>query len=178
MMELQIAIANTKEWLAAFYHSGFFLLIRILLGIYTAVLFVDIVLILIQRGVGANLREFTTGMDVPLELTKRKKGTRTKWLEIRKRLESGNENEYKVAVIEADQFIGDIIGRMGYSGDNFGEILENIHEGQIENVEGMRMAHETRNKIIHDERFILTLEEAREALGQFEEFLKSYQVID
>ena len=178
MLELQIFLANIYAGVLKFYHSGFFLTIKILLGIYAAVLFVDIILLLVQRGVSGNLRETLTGMDVPVALTRKRAKTRKRWEEIKQKLAIGSPTDYKIAVIEADDFIGELIAGMGYAGSNFGERLDNVPEGQIANIEGMKEAHRTRNRIIHDERFILDKEAAIEVLAQYEEFLKSFQVID
>ncbi len=161
-----------------FYHSGFFLTVKIILGIYTLVLFIDIVLLLIQRGVAGNIREGFYGMDVPRAIIDKKKKTRKEWEVIRRKLESANPVDYKVALIEADDFIDEIVKGMGYKGDNFGERLEKIPEEHIVNVAGMQQAHQVRNKIIHDDNFVLSQSDALGVLSQYEEFLRSFQVID
>lgn len=177
-MDAQILFVNLYLGIIKFYHSGFFLTVKIIAWIYTTVLFVDIILLLIQRGVSGNLRETLTGMNVPVALTSKRKKTRKRWQEIKVKLATGNENDRKIAVIEADDFIGALVAGMDYAGNNFGERLDNIPEGQVANIEGMKEAHSVRNRIIHDERFVLSKEEAEGVLAQYEEFLKSFQVID
>jgi hypothetical protein len=161
-----------------FYHSGFFLTIKIILGIYTLVLFIDIILLLIQRGVAGNIREGIYGMDVPRAILDKKEKTREDWEGIKKKLASANPVDYKVALIEADDFIGEIVKGLGYAGDNFGERLDNIPEDHVMNVAGMRQAHQVRNKIIHDDNFVLSQNDALGVLSQYEEFLRGFQVID
>lgn len=177
-MDVQILINNFYHGLTNFYHSGFFLTVKIILGIYATVLFVDIVLLLIQRGLSGNVRETLTGMNVPVALTSKKSKTKKRWEEIRQKMAAGTQNGYKIAVIEADDFIGELVAGLGYAGSNFGERLANVPEGQIANIEGMREAHSVRNRIIHDDKFVLSKEEAEGVLTQYEEFLKSFQVID
>lgn len=177
-MDAQILLTNFYAGIIKFYNSGFFVTVKILLGIYTAVLFIDLILLLVQRGVAGNIREGFTGMDVPIMLTKKKNKARKQWQEIRQKLASDNENEYKIAVIEADKFIGDLVAGLGYPGDNFGERLDNINEGQIANIEGLRQAHATRNRIVHDDDFVLEKQEVEGVISQYEEFLRSYQIID
>ncbi|MDO8240723.1 MAG: hypothetical protein Q7T51_01970 [Candidatus Moranbacteria bacterium] len=160
------------------YHSGALSVIKFLAGVYTIILFVDIILLLVQRGLSGNLRETVTGMNIPRELTTNKKKTRKTWQQIRQKIEVGNESDYKIAIIEADTFIDDLITRMGYKGDNFAERLDGIPDGQIENVEGMKEAHELRNRIIHDDSLELSKEDAEHALNHFEEFLRVYQIFD
>ncbi|MDP1883968.1 MAG: hypothetical protein Q8L10_01225 [Candidatus Moranbacteria bacterium] len=177
-MDLQSIIILLYTDIIRFYHSGLFLVLKILLGIYTLVLFIDIVLLLVQRGIRGNMREMFTGMDVPVEITSKKKKMKEKWGKIRRRLDSPNETEYKVAIIEADEIIDALVAGLGYAGKNFSERLDNIPDTQIANIEGMRQAHEVRNRIIHDDKFTLSREDADIALGQYEELLRHFQVID
>ncbi len=163
-------------WAKLFYASFTFSVIKIFLEIYAIVLIVNIILLLKQRGLGGDLRDTLLGMNIPPELVSRKGKLRAKWEKTRAKLKSKNESDYKVAIIEADNIIDDLIKRMGYAGENFGERLGNITPGQIENIEDLKKAHEIRNRIIHDERFVLTKEEAKKTLGYFEEFLKFFMV--
>ena len=59
-----------------------------------------------------------------------------------------------------------------------GERLDGINPGQIENIDDLRKAHETRNRIIHDEKLVLTREEAEKTIGYFEDFLRYFEVLE
>lgn len=154
------------------------MVIKILLGLYLALLFANIVLLLFQRGLSENYRRGTLGMDFPVELTRKKNKTKKKWEEIKNLLKSGNQSLYKVAIIEGDNLIDEYIRKMGYEGSTIGERLENIPPGQIENIEELKEAHKVRNRIIHEENFQLTKVEAEEALLKYEHFLDDYNVLD
>ncbi|NTU67177.1 MAG: hypothetical protein HGB08_04640 [Candidatus Moranbacteria bacterium] len=154
-----------------------FSLIKFILGIYAIVLLVDIVLMLIQRGVVNDFRETLYGMNIPDEFIKKDSQFKKKWDGIKARISSGNESEYKVAIIEADNIIDDIITRMGYKGENLGEKLDGINPGQIENIEQLKEAHGMRNRIIHDESLSVSKDETEEIIGHFEEFLAYHQAI-
>jgi hypothetical protein len=177
-MDLQTLSLLLYKDILGLYHSGLFLTIKILLEIYTVVLLLDIILLLFQRGLSGNVREMFTGMDVPLGITTGKKKLQKKWNDIRQKLESQNEADYKVAVIEADDVINDLVAGLGYKGENFGERLGNIPDAQVVNIEGMKQAHEVRNRIIHDDNFQLSREDAEIALGHFEELLRDFQVLN
>lgn len=166
------------ELLKNFYHSGFFLAVKIFLGLYSILLFVDIVLLLFQRGLSENYRRGTLGMDFPLELTKKRSKTRKRWEEIKNLLKRGNESLYKVAVIEGDNLIDEYIRKMGYGGSTAGDRLENVLPGQIENVEDLKEAHKVRNRVIHEEDFQLTKSQAEEVLAKYEQFLRDHDVLD
>jgi len=156
-----------------------FFVIKVLLGIYVVVLLADIILLLIQRGLKGVFREgFTIGMNVPPGLTTKKKKTKFRWEAIKKRLESQEEKEFKVAIIEADEMVGELVGGMGYQGENLGEIFKSVPEAQVESMAKVKKAHEIKNRIVHDENFPVSLELARETLGYFEEFLDEFEVFD
>jgi ABC-type lipoprotein release transport system permease subunit len=165
-------------WIVEIYNSFFFSVVKFILAIYAIVIFVNIVLLLIQRGLSGDIKDTIYGMNLPAELVSKKKVLREKWKRIRGKLEIDNESAWKVAIIEADNLIDDLLKRMGYAGENFGERLAGINPGQIENVEDLKKAHETRNRIIHEENFKLEKEQAEEVLGYYEDFLKYFEVLD
>ena len=158
--------------------SATYFVFKVLFGFYALVLLVDIVLLLVQRAASGDLRETKLGMDIPPELVTKKNKLLKKWSKVRERMKSDNESEYKVAIIEADNIIDDLIARMKYKGANMGERLDGINPGQIENIDDLRKAHETRNRIIHDEKLVLTREVAEKTIGYFEDFLRYFEVVE
>jgi hypothetical protein len=162
----------------AFYTSLTFSALKLFLEIWVIVVFIDLVLMLKQRGLGGDIRDTLVGMNIPPELAHKKNKLRAKWAKVKIKLKSKNESDHKVAIIEADKIVDDLIARMNYKGENMGERLDNITPGQIENIEDLRYAHGVRNRIIHDESFVLTKEEAEKTFGYFEDFLRFFMVFD
>ena len=89
------------------------------------------------------------------------------WAKIEKRLDSGDESEYKLAVIEADDIFGEILKRLGISGKTLSERLLNITPTIIPNLDDVISAHQTRDSIVHDPNFKLSLNEAQKILEVF-----------
>ncbi len=170
-------ISEFYFWGNLFFSSLTFSLIKGFLEIYTLVLVADMILLIKQRGFSGDLRDTVLGMNVPPELITQKSKLQIKWNKIKERLKSEDQSDYKVAIIEGDNIIDDLIARMGYKGENFGERLDNINPGQIENIESLRFAHNVRNQIIHNENFVLTKDDAYKVLDCFEEFLRYFQVL-
>ncbi|MEI7425936.1 MAG: hypothetical protein WCK16_03370 [Candidatus Moraniibacteriota bacterium] len=171
-------LTETINIAKAFYTSLTFSVIKLFLEIYVIVMLINIILLLKQRGLGADMRDTLVGMNIPPELAYKKNKLKAKWLKVKAKLKSENESDYKVAIIEADKIIEDLIARMNYAGENMSERLDNITPGQIENIEDLRKAHEVRNRIIHDDSFILTKEEAEKTFDYYEDFLKFFMVFD
>ena len=113
-------------------------------------------------------------------LTYRPHGVRKivkQWARIRERLATGMESEAKLAVIEADSMLDDILKRMGYGGETLGERLKNLTAVTMPNIEEVWEAHKTRNNIVHDPDYRLSLDEARKAISIYEKALSDLQAL-
>ena len=100
-----------------------------------------------------------------------------KWIKISKRLESGKESEYKLAVIEADDLLNDVLKNMGYKGETIKEKLDQIEESVLPNIEEVRQAHQVRNDIVYDPDYQLTLEQAKKTLDIYERTFRDLELI-
>jgi hypothetical protein len=93
------------------------------------------------------------------------------WQKTRVRLETGLESEYKLAVIEADSTLDEILKKMGYVGETMGERMEKINVAVLPNIEDVWAAHKIRNNIVHDPDFRLSLDETKRAISIYEKAL-------
>ncbi len=157
------------------YYSPFFTVVKFFLVIYITVLLVDIILILVLRGVGADLRTAIKGMDMPADS---KTKALKKWQSIKNRLESDNISQYKAAILEADRIVDDILSKVGYKGNNLAERLEQVNPGQLENMERLKKAHKIRNRIIYEKDFSIDKKTAGETLEIYENLLKELDYIN
>jgi len=173
---MENAYFSIYNFLIAAYNSQALAFLKFLLGIYLIVIIVDIVLLTIARGIGANVRFLLYGTHIPAALTSGKKQTRKKWNDLRNFLSSDKESDWKIMIIKADEIIFDLIRKMGHSEKNMGEALENINENQINNIGKIKEAHEIRNRIIHEDDFRISKEEARELMEKYESFLIFFDV--
>jgi len=98
------------------------------------------------------------------------------WLKAKKRLDTGSESEYKLAVIEADSLLNDILEKMGFKGDNLEDRLKQATKVVLPGVEEACEAHKIRNNVVYDPDYKLTLEQAQKALGIYEKALQDLQV--
>jgi hypothetical protein len=101
-----------------------------------------------------------------------------KWDEIQKKIDSENSSDWKMAIIEADSLVDEIIKRVGYKGEDLGERLKNIEPSDFENLQNVWEAHKIRNKIAHEaDAFQITKEEAKETLEKYQKALKELRYI-
>lgn len=159
-----------------FYNSPFVLVIKILLGIYLAVVLIDIILLLILRDVPSHFRTGMKGMDIPLAS---KKKMRKQWAKVEGRLKTGDVSQMKVAIIEADAIAEEMLAGIGYKGNNMTERLEQVSPAHLDDhLEALKGAHEIRNKIVHEDDFMLDQRMAVAVVGVYENFLKYLEFLD
>lgn len=98
------------------------------------------------------------------------------WQKIMKKLETANESEYKLLVIEADEMLDDILEKAGFSGQTLDERLKKLSEGILSNIDEIQEAHKIRNRIIHDPDYRLDLDQTKKALTAYEQALYDLQM--
>lgn len=99
------------------------------------------------------------------------------WNKIKARLDTGLEAEYKLAVLEADSMMDDVLKRMGFAGSSLGERLDKLTAVSLPNLDEVRLAHQIRSDIVHDPDYKLSLGEAKKALAIFEKSLIDLQAL-
>jgi len=89
-----------------------------------------------------------------------KRRTLKAWKQIQKRLKTKKESQLKLAILEADQILNEILRMAGYPGKNLDERLEQINSAQLSNIEEIKQAHKLKNRIVSEPDFIITPNEA------------------
>lgn len=95
-------------------------------------------------------------------------GLTHRWKNVLKRLETANEEEYKLAVLETDSMLDQSLKRMGFAGDTLTDRLQIVSTGVISNLPEVRQANAIRNNIVQDPNYKLTLSEARRIVEIYE----------
>ena len=99
-----------------------------------------------------------------------------KWIKITKRLESNKESEYKLAIMEADNLLNDVLEKMGYKGETIKEKLEQLNEVVLPDIDEVRYAHQIRNDIVYDPDYQLTLDKAKKTLDIYEKAFRNLEL--
>jgi hypothetical protein len=117
-------------------------------------------------------KDFRRGAPVPLQ-----KKAQQKWNKIKKRLRSKKEANWKLAIIEGEEIVEDLLLKMGYKAKDLRSRLSLASEAQIPNLKDLLDASEVYEGILADPDYKLPLKKAEEVLNIFEEFLKYYQYL-
>lgn len=81
---------------------------------------------------------------------------------------SDNPTDWKLAIIEADIILDELLKEAGYGGISLGERLRSISPTQLESLDDAWQAHKVRNQIAHGGAdFILTQRLAQDTIKQY-----------
>ena len=90
------------------------------------------------------------------------------WEAILEHLHSASPSDWKLAILEADTMLDDMLRGMGYPGENMGERLKVIRKDDMQTLDLAWEAHKVRNRIAHEGmRYDLTQTEARHVVGLY-----------
>lgn len=92
-----------------------------------------------------------------------------KWKYILKLIEGATESEWRMAIIEADAMLEEVMFEKGYSGETLGDKLKSARGDAFSTLDNAWNAHEVRNKIAHEgSEFTVTQMEARRIIRLYE----------
>ncbi len=95
------------------------------------------------------------------------------WEVIQNHLASENPAEWKLAVLEADEMLDEVLARSGYQGETLGEKLKAINPQELKSYQDAWNAHKVRNQIAHEGTTMdFSHKVARDAIHQYENVFK------
>ena len=100
-----------------------------------------------------------------------------KWKEINRKVNSSVELDYREAVTEADEFLDKVLKTARFSGEELSDRLKMVRDNQLEFKEDIIWADDLKKKIVADENFKVSPEEAKRAVYIFERALKEMGVL-
>ncbi len=101
-----------------------------------------------------------------------------RWEVVENHINSTNPAQWRLAIIEADSLLDDMVKKMGYEGDGLGERLKAVEVSDFNSIQSAWEAHKVRNKIAHEgEGFELTHREAKRVIGLYEDVFKEFGYI-
>ena len=116
--------------------------------------------------------------DVVLKANMPKKNAQKAWKKAQTHFFAGDENDLKIAIMEADKILESALRHAGVRGSNLGEKLKNLKPDQVPNLDELWQAHKLRNQIAHESGFKLKRDLAERALGVYEKTLQNLGVLE
>lgn len=106
------------------------------------------------------------------------RNTNPRWHYIQTLIESPNSSDWRVAIIEADSLMEEILKERGIAGNTVSELLEGAKSNGYQSIQDAWEAHLVRNQIAHQgSEFILSQIEGRRVIKMFQNFFEELRVI-
>ena len=106
-----------------------------------------------------------------------KKAISKEWQSVLDKMEKEDTDSHRLAVIEADKILDDLLKKIGYVGGDMGERLKQITPVQLSNIDEVWEAHRVRNRIVHEPDFKLTRMQAKRAIEIYQKALEDLEGI-
>ena len=101
-----------------------------------------------------------------------------KWQKIQDHVESINENDWKLAIIEADIMLGEVLDNLSLPGETIGDKLKAVERSDFTTVDLAWEAHKIRNQIAHEgSSFLLNQRETKRILSLYQAVFEEFHII-
>jgi len=101
-----------------------------------------------------------------------------KWRKILKYISSENSNDWKLAIIEADTMLFDLLTQLGFKGETLGDKLKNVDRDNFRGLNFAWEVHNIRNRIAHEgSSFEVSLHEAKRVIALYEQIFLEFGFI-
>jgi len=102
----------------------------------------------------------------------------SKWQEILNKAASTNENDWRLAIIEADIILDTLLERLNLPGSTIGDKLKVVEPSDFLTLDQAWEAHKARNNIAHQgSDFLLNDREVRRIISLYEQVFKEFHLI-
>ena len=124
------------------------------------------------------IRKKARALAYPNVITPENSVVNSKWQKILSQVDSLNENDWKLAIIEADIMLSDILDKLQLPGDTMGEKMKAVEKSDFTTIDLAWEAHKIRNSVAHEgSDFVLTAHEARRVIGLYKAIFEEFQII-
>ncbi len=104
--------------------------------------------------------------------------TNPRWEKIEDKINSTNASDWRVAILECDIILDEMLSKMGYHGETVSDKLKAIEPSDFRTLNSAWEAHKIRNAIAHaGSEFLISEREARRVIGLYEAVFKEFKFI-
>jgi len=101
-----------------------------------------------------------------------------RWQDVLKHSDSDNPNDWKLAIIEADIILEELLNNLGYAGVTIGDKLKSVSPNSFTTINQAWRAHNVRNRIAHEGAdFNLTKKEAQQTVAEYKMVFEEFDFI-
>lgn len=113
-----------------------------------------------------------------LRQKERERSINPRWHYIQTLIESPNESDWRVAIIEADSLMEEVLKEKGIAGSTVSELLEGAKDSGYRSIQDAWDAHLVRNQIAHQgSDFPISQVEGRRVIKMFQNFFEELRIV-
>jgi len=102
----------------------------------------------------------------------------SRWSDVTTHIASENPNDWRLAIIEADIMLEQVLDDAGYAGSTIGDKLKSANTSAFRTVQDAWDAHKVRNQIAHaGSDFVLTKRIAQEVIVKYERVFREFDAL-
>ena len=104
--------------------------------------------------------------------------TQLRWNRVQEQAHSDNEQNWRLAILEADIMLNELLDIKGYKGDTMADKMKQIERADFNTVDSAWEAHRVRNRIAHEgSAHLLNSREVDRIMRLYERVLKEFKLI-
>jgi hypothetical protein len=179
-------VSKTHDSIAAFFKSLPYYLINLFAKYAVAAFFLSIALfvllvvyILREKEIRNKLmkRVLPVGGEIASKLED-SEIENPKWKLVEEHIGSEDPNKWKLAILEADIILSELLESLHLPGDGVGEKLKSVEKSDFDHIEEAWEAHKIRNAIAHQgSDFLLTQREAKRVVKLYKSVFEEFNII-
>ena len=101
-----------------------------------------------------------------------------RWQIVGRYYNSANQSDWKLAILEADIMLFEVLGKSGFQGYSIGEMLRFTDKSKLQTLDNAWSAHKVRNEIAHQGTdYVLSRTKVEEAIGNYEKVFEELNFI-
>lgn len=102
----------------------------------------------------------------------------TKWQQVLNHVGSENPSDWRLAILEVDIMLDDLLDKLGIVGDTMGDKLKKINKADFKTLDAAWEGHKIRNAIAHEgQDFTITKREAQRVIALYEAVFKEFNFV-
>jgi len=101
-----------------------------------------------------------------------------KWLQVQKHMDSENPSDWKLAILEADIMLAEMLDKFGLPGESIADKLKVVEKSDFNTIEQAWEGHKIRNAIAHEgSEFTISQREAKRVISLFKQVFDEFKLI-
>ena len=165
------------QWFAAIPWDGFYNTVRVIVIILDVILFAGFIFALkkaleYRPKLVSSFRRTEADGDSEEESPFDTASYAKNWDEIMKKAFTKPPESLTLAIVAADNLVGDALEELGLEGEHIADRLQKLNPKELKTLNNLWRAHRLRNDLVHTTGFEIKESEAKEVLEIFESFLK------